>query len=426
MADPLDEATMHRTLRRNVFAVLIAAAAGPALAQSATDDSDLFPEDEQILRFGNDTTNVVVSPFIQLDGGYTDVDPDRFEDEFDAKVRLARLYVFFNGEDVGGTLAVNFHDTDFDVQYAFASLDFTDAFTVKVGQQDQPFSLQDMSGSRFLPFAEAGQSAALIPGDNAGVTGFYYGDRFSLAGGAFIGDVNTGLQDEGVAVTGRATFAPIYEEGRITRGGDATKNGVGTQRVERLLHLGVGASARFDIEEDFSFAGGGSSSLVESSLASTETFTDADELLRGNLELAYANGSFGVQGELTGVHLDGVANGNRVEGFGHGGYLYATYFLTGERRGYSPSSGTFGRVVPIDPIDDGGFGAIEVGARIDYLDLTDLGPDSGAQVGASLVVNDYLTKRITLTGDYSYTRLTDGPIEGTDVHALTARFQFAY
>lgn len=419
---------LHHLFAAVTLAGTLLVASTPAFAQSATDDSDLFPEDEQFLRFGNETTNVVISPFIQLDGGYTEIEGlgGTVDEGFDAKVRLARLYVFLNGEDVGGTFAFNFHDTDFDVAYAFASLDVTDDVTVKIGQQDQPFSLQDMSGRRFLPFAEAGQSAALIPGDNAGITAFYYGERFSLAGGAFIGDVNTGLQDEGVALTGRATYAPIYEEGRITRGGDATKNGVGTQRVERLLHLGVGASARFDIEQDVSFAGGGSSSLVETSLASTETFTNVDVLLRGNLELAYANGSFGVQGELTGVHLDGIANGRRVEGFGHGAYLYATYFLTGERRGYSPSSGTFGRVVPIDAIDDGGFGAIEVGARVDYLDLSDLGPDGGAQIGASLVVNDYLTKRIVLTGDYSYTRLIDGPAEGADVHALTARFQFAY
>ena len=404
--------------------------AGAAFAQSATDDSDLFPQDEQVLRFGNDTTNIVVSPFIQLDGGYTSIGPDGalggLDDGWDAKVRLARLYVFFNGDRVGGTFAANFHDTQFDIAYAFASLDLTDSLTVKIGQQDQPFSLQDMSGSRFLPFAEAGQSAALIPGDNAGLTAFYYGDRFSLAGGAFIGDVNTGLQDEGYALTGRATWAPIYEEGRITRGGDATKNGVGTQRVEHLLHLGLGLSGRFDIEQNLSFSGGGSSSLVETSLASTPTFTSVDELVRGNLEMAYSNGSFGLQAELTGVHLDGVTDGARVEGFGHGGYLYATYFLTGERRGYSPSGGTFGRVVPIDPVDDGGFGAIEVGARIDYLDLTDLGPDGGAQVGASLVVNDYLTKRLTFTADYSFTHLTEGPDEGTDVHAVTARLQFAY
>ena len=414
---------------RLVLLLLASVCASSAWAQSATDDSDLFPEDEQFLRFGDDTASLTLSPFVQLDGGYVRTSPDDafgFDEGFRDEVRLARLYAFFDAGRLGATLAVNFHPTEFDWSYAFVDYDVTDSLTVKLGQQDEPFSLQDMSGSRFLPFAEAGQSAALIPGDNVGATLFRYGERTSLAGGVFGGDVNTGAGDEGLAFTGRATWAPVYEEGRITRGGDATKNGVGTQRVERLLHLGLGLSYRFDIEQDFSFSGGGSSSLVDSSLASTETFTDADDLARVNLELAYSVGSFGVQGELTGVHLDARAGRRSAKGFGHGGYLYATYFLTGERRGYSASSGTFGRVVPINPIDDGGFGAFEVGARVDYLDLTDLGPDAGAQIGASLVVNNYLTKRLTLTADYSYTHVTAGPIEGADVHAVTARFQFAY
>ena len=409
-----------------LVALVSAQPLAPALAQSATDDSDLFPEDEQVLRFGTSDHNLTISPFVQLDAGITDISPEPAADGSDAKVRLARLYAFVNAGPFGGTYAHNFHDTEFETVYAFVDYDLTDRLTVKLGQQDQPFSLQDMSGSRFLPFAEAGQSAALIPGDNVGATLFRYGDRTSLAGGVFGGDVNTGVGDEGLALTGRATWAPVYEEGRITRGGDATKNGVGTSRVERLVHLGLGVSARYDIEQDFSFSGGGSSSLVERSLASTETFTDADALVRVNAEFALARGSLGIQGEATGVYVDAIANGRPVSGYGHGGYLYATYFLTGERRGYSPSSGTFGRVVPKNPIDDGGFGAVEVGARIDYLDLTDLGPDAGSQVGVSLVVNDYLTKRLTLTGDYSFTRVLDGPIKGTDVHAVTLRFQFAY
>ena len=61
-------------LRSLTLALSLAALPAVALAQSATDDSDLFPQDEQYLRFGNDTTNVVISPFIQLDGGYSAVD----------------------------------------------------------------------------------------------------------------------------------------------------------------------------------------------------------------------------------------------------------------------------------------------------------------------------------------------------------------
>ena len=418
------------SLPRLAAAFVVAAMPTASLAQSATDDSDLFPADEQVLRFGGDDASVTFSPFVRLDGGYRDVDPDGalggLDDGWDSSLRLARLYAFLDFGRVGGTIAYNFHDTDFEWAYAFATYEVTDALTLKFGQQDEPFSLQDMSGGRFLPFAEAGQSAALIPSDEVGVTAFYAGDRFSLAGGVFGGDLNTGVSDGGIALTGRATWAPVYQEGRIARGGDATPSGVGTQRVERLLHLGVGASARFDIERPLSFAGGGSSSLIETSLASTATFDRIDSLLRGNLEFAWANGPTSVQAELTAMRVDGVSDGRRIEGNGHGGYLYVTHFLTGERRAYAPSGGTFGRVVPERAIDDGGYGAIEVGARLDYLDLTDIGPDGGAQWGASLVVNNYLTKRLRLVGDYSHTRITDGPRRDTDVQAVTLRLQFAY
>ena len=115
-----------------------------------------------------------------------------------------------------------------------------------------------------------------------------------------------------------------------------------------------------------------------------------------------------------------------VDGFALGGYVYGTYFLTGERRGYDPSAGTFGRVVPKRAIDDGGLGAYELGARLGWLDLTDLGAEAGAQAQASLVANAYLTKRITATLDLSHTRLTAGPDEGAETTALTLRGQIAF
>ena len=415
-------------MRRILLAALLLSLATGAMAQSATDDSDLFPEDEQVLRFGTADRNVTLSPYLQYDFGPVAAS-DGLSDGYDDRLRRARLYVFANFDALSGTFAINLDEDayeSFPIQYAFLSLDLSDTYTVKVGQQDQPFSLQDMSGSRFLPFAEAGQSASLIPGDNLGVALYRYGDRSSLAGGIYGGDVNTGATDEGLALTGRATWAPIYEEERITRGGDATKNGVGTKRVEQLLHLGLGLDARWNVRQPFSFAGGAGSSLIDGSLASTQSFTAADTYAL-NAEIARSWGSFSVQGEWTGLYLDGRnTDGSPASGLAHGGYAYATYFLTGERRSYSATSGTFGRVVPKNAIDEGGFGAVEVGARIDYLDLTDLGPDAGAQVGASFVVNDYLTKRLRATADYSYTRVVDGPADGTDVHALTFRLQFAY
>ena len=391
----------------------------PLHAQSATNDSELFSADERILEFGTQARNVTVAPFVQFDAGRYDFDPG--PSGTDSVVNLGRLYLYGSYDRFGGTLAFDLQNDDFPIRYAFGSYSPDSPYTFKVGQQDEPFSLQDYSGSRFLPFLTSGQSAALIPGDNVGALVSYGGENFSLTGGVFGGDLNSGVGDEGVAITARATWAPVYAQSEITRQGDATREGRGTQRVENLLHLGAAVSARFDMEQPFSFGGSANTTIAPAGLASGPTIRDAD-LLRVNLEAARSIGSLSLQGELTVASV----NGRQVDGIAHGGYVYATYFLTGERRGYDRASGTFGRVIPKTPIDEGGFGAIELGSRLSYLDLTDLGSNAGAQIGASAVVNAYLTKRITLTGEYSHTRGTAGAVNGTRADTLSARLQFAY
>ncbi|MDG6078357.1 hypothetical protein E3U23_04020 [Erythrobacter litoralis] len=400
------------------FALGTLALASPIFAQSAEDDSELFSEDEQFLRIGTDDENITFAPFVQLDAGYSDT--NRTSNDTDARIRLARLYVFATKGDFSGTFAYDFK-SDL-LRYAFGAYQIDDSFKVQVGQQDEPFSLQDYSGSRFLPFAEAGRSAALIPGDNVGIVARYSGNNYSLAGGVFGGDLNNGLAEGGVAITGRATFAPVYEQSRIERGGDATQDGLGTQRVEDLLHFGAGVSARFDIDDPLNFTSNANSSILTRSLATQPELPSANSLLRLNLEAARSVGSFSLQSEFTAARIDT----DQVEGTAHAGYLYASYFLTGERRGYSRGSGTFGRVIPINPIDEGGFGAIEVGARADYLDLSDLEAAAGAEWGLTGVVNAYLTKRITLTADYSFSKVTAGANDGLEAHAITGRVQFAY
>jgi phosphate-selective porin OprO/OprP len=61
-----------------------------------------------------------------------------------------------------------------------------------------------------------------------------------------------------------------------------------------------------------------------------------------------------------------VASGN--PGF-WGGYLEAGYFFTGETRGYK--NGTFDRTKVLNPFSKGGWGAIQLNGRVEYLDLDD-------------------------------------------------------
>lgn len=393
---------------------------GTAMAQSATEDSENFSDNENYLRLGTPDRHITLSPFIRLDAGYGDVDPGA--DDWNAKLRLARFYVFAKYDKLGTTFAYEANNDAFPVRYGFLSYDIGDRLTVKLGQQDEPFSLQDYSGSRFLPFVEAGQSSALIPGDNVGALLHYGGSNYSITGGVFGGDVNNGVADKGVAITGRVTWAPIYRQERITREGDATSTGTGTQRVDDLLHLGAALSMRWGNHDPLSFSGSTESRLIARPIATSPSFRDAESLLRLNLEVARSIGSWSAQGEFTGARVRAPG----VNGTATGGYVYTSYFLTGERRGYSRSGGTFGRVIPKNPVGEGGFGALELGARADHLDLTSLGPDAGAQYALTGVANLYLTKRFTTELDYTYTKGTAGSADGVDGHAVTFRFQYAF
>ena len=393
---------------------------GTASAQSATDDSESFAENENYFRLGTPDRHVTLSPFIQLDAGYGSVDPG--SDTTDAKVRLARFYLFGKYDKWGATVAYEANNDAFPVRYAFASYDVSDRIVVKVGQQDEPFSLQDYSGSRFLPFIEAGQSASLIPGDNVGALIHYGGENYSVTAGIFGGDVNNGVFDKGLAVTGRVTWAPIYRQEQINREGDATQNGVGTQRVDDLLHLGAALSVRTGNRDPLSFSGNAESKIVNTPIATAPSFGNADSLVRFNGEVARSIGSWSAQAEFTGARVRAPG----VNGTATGGYVYTSYFLTGERRGYSRSGGTFGRVIPKKPVGEGGFGAFELGARADYLDLTGLGPSAGAQIGLTGVANLYLTKRFTTELDYTYTKGVAGAARDLRAHAVTFRMQYAY
>jgi phosphate-selective porin OprO/OprP len=79
-------------------------------------------------------------------------------------------------------------------------------------------------------------------------------------------------------------------------------------------------------------------------------------------EINAINADLGTNDVPTGAALDGNPTF-------FGGYVEAGYFLTGETRAYK--GGSFGRVKVLKPFNEGGWGAIQVNGRIDYLDLSD-------------------------------------------------------
>lgn len=99
-----------------------------------------------------------------------------------------------------------------------------------------------------------------------------------------------------------------------------------------------------------------------------------------NVEAAATFGSFFAQAEYDHFKVDrrGLTSNNF-----EGGYVMATYTLTGEHRAYNRATGAYGSITPAHPFNmNGGTGAWEIAARFSYTDLRD-----GVTPGLALPVN---------------------------------------
>jgi len=237
------------------------------------------------------------------------VDEDQFDD------RRARLYVKGNvNKDWGYKLQFNIDGSGFEdlyVQYK----GFGKAAKVTVGNQRQPFGLQDQTSSNDISILERSALAELFaPGRSEGILlSGDLGGNVHYGIGAFFEDVDSDETDEELGFAGRLTWAPVKTD-------------------TSLVHLGV---AYLD---------------------------DGDESDAFGLEVAAVSGPFHIQAEYD----DGTIGGNDVDGF----YVQAGYVLTGETRPYK--GGKFKRVKPSGKAGawevvaryedgDGNFGDIELG-----------------------------------------------------------------
>ncbi len=112
-----------------------------------------------------------------------------------------------------------------------------------------------------------------------------------------------------------------------------------------------------------------------------------------------------------------------------GFYLYGSYFLTGEHRNYGERSGTFFRLQPKQNFRprQGGWGALEVGARVSFIDMNDGAIKGGKEANFTAGLNWYFTKNTRLMFNYvrAYVkdRRTPPAVDSGRAHIFQARFQ---
>ncbi|MEE9604693.1 MAG: porin [Candidatus Scalindua sp.] len=338
--------------------------------------------------------------------------------------RRTRLYV-------SGTI---YNNVGFKAQYDYEDgvADFKDVYielkeipylgNFRVGHFKEPYSLEQLTSSKYISFMERNLTDdPFAPERN---TGFMFHNhmldkRVTWAAGVFRNtdafgdsDIADSSNEGQYSFTGRLTGLPWYEE-----------------KGRKLLHVGLGYSwqnaesnsVTFETKPDINLA----PDFVDTGTSLTD-ITKSYDLLGPELALVY--GPFSLQAEYSFVDVDLKRSVNSDPDFS-GFYVYGSYFITGENRGYKTANGTFSRVKPKSNFKWGKSpGAIELLARYSELDLSDEAVDAGRLDTMTLGVNWYLNPNTRVMFNYvkaDPTLDSDGDDDG-DADLFAMRFQIDF
>ncbi len=292
-------------------------------------------------------------------------------DGYGGEVRRARLG--FEGTVPGGfgyKFEADFNGNEVEVIDAFISYS-DDALTFIVGEHNHFQSLEELTSGRFTSFIErAAFTDAFNFERRLGVSGQYQAGDVLVQAGVFNDNI-ADLPDTNHSYDGRVVWMPRYGDTQLHLGGSVHHTVLQDRsdvryRQRPFVHF---TSTRF---------------------IDTGTLDALSELGYGG-EAALISGRFHMAGEGYWQRVDRPAGLADPRFFG--GYAEAGLFLTpGDTRGYR--NGVFERVRPVRELGEGGFGAVQLVARYDYLDLNDAGIVGGIQ-------NGYLLSLIWTPTDYT-------------------------
>lgn len=254
-----------------------------------------------------------------------------------------------------------------------------------------------MSGNLHTMFMESSGISTFRELRRLGVSVDPYGDNWGAQFGVFgTSPGDDGTDDEGRALSARVHFAPINEK-------------------DHVLHLGANGSYRKTDggNEALRFRSRGESRVISERLIDTGDIAGVEDYLQYAIEAMYHYGPFSLHSEY--IITDLSRNVGQDPTF-TGGYIAASYFLTGENRSYDAQRGTYGRVKPTNPfsLNGGGTGAWEVAGRYSNVDLNDGGITGGEMDAYTLGMNWYPTSYTKFMLNYVYNELDENAVYPDD------------
>ncbi|MFH0344316.1 MAG: OprO/OprP family phosphate-selective porin [Chromatiales bacterium] len=315
------------------------------------------------------------------------------------------------------------NDTDVDegIRDAYARYLWTAGWPVSltVGQYKEYLGLESITSSnditfmeRALPSRTFNDIAGGSDGRRIGVGVQTYGnDLWTASAGIFgpnaagtTGD-NEDAEDASDPITfvGRLTLSPVHTENRAVHLGFAgswlNPDDTDLVRFRQRPEMRVGADR-----------------LVDTGNLAT------DDVNRFGAEAAGVYGPFSLQWE----YLWATTSGTDVDpdlAF-NGWYIFGSWILTGESRGYDYQEGRFKNPKPKGIVGKGGIGAWELAARYSTLDLNDETVDGGEEDNFTFGVNWYPTPNFKFMANYvKVLDLKGGDFDGAEPDAFMLRAQ---
>ncbi len=296
-----------------------------------------------------------------------------------------------------------------------------DFFSFVIGENNVTAPLEERTSSLDIPFIErssmintfgygrAAGAALLTTGANWTAALGVYGDSLNNQ------DANFNL-DETTSVSGRVTWTPIFE---------ASPEGM------TLIHLGLTGRERY-IGDD-----AGQRFRTRPLNGRGTRYIDAGSGITGEsdttwgAELAMQYNQFGISAEY--ATLEGTetptAGGSSFSFDGY--YVDAFWSITGEARNYRGNTGSFGAVIPRQPINQGGIGHVMLAARYENMDLSDpagTAPTRGVQSAHALGLDWIPLDHVRFKLNYALSEMDrTGPATVDDeAQIVTLRTQFDF
>ena len=306
-----------------------------------------------------------------------------------------------------------------DAQLVDGHLEFKDVYVrkqtknfgvVTIGNQQEPFGLEQFGSFRNTTFLERATTNALAPSRSVGITSSdFHGPWIWSYGFYTAGTKDEGRTQRGVALTGRLAYLWKAPDGPYHFAIDYSTRRAGPDNDQRFQSAPEVALSTGD------------------NFLDTGAITASNKVQRYGLEAAHVSGPFSWQTEYMEAHLqrDHGLPSLRFRGW----YGYASWMLTGESRAYRESNATFGPVVPNASWNGHGGGALELGVRLSTTNLNDRDVVGGKETNLTVGVNWYLDKSVRLSANIVHALDLNKPgndDSGKHPTAIVGRFQYQF